>query len=80
MCASRGTASRSSCRATHPDFVRRLFENEIPEIEDRTIEIKAIAREAGYRTKIAVCSIDLKVDCVGACVGVRGCAHQEHRR
>jgi transcription termination/antitermination protein NusA len=57
---------------THPDFVRRLFENEIPEINDRTIEIKAVAREAGYRTKIAVSSIDLKVDCVGACVGVRG--------
>jgi N utilization substance protein A len=57
---------------THPDFVRRLFENEIPEIADRTIEIKALAREAGYRCKIAVSSIDLKVDCVGACVGVRG--------
>lgn len=57
---------------THPDFVRRLFENEIPEIQDRTIEIKAVAREAGYRTKIAVSSIDMKVDCVGACVGVRG--------
>src|SRR5213596_3551524 len=57
---------------THPDFVRRLFENEIPEIADRTIEIKAVAREAGYRAKIAVSSIDLKVDCVGACVGVRG--------
>src|SRR5438093_3586903 len=58
---------------THPDFVRRLFENEIPEIADRTMEIKAISREAGYRTKIAVSSIDLKVDCVGASVGVRGC-------
>ncbi|GIW83044.1 MAG: transcription termination/antitermination protein NusA [Gemmatales bacterium] len=57
---------------THAEFVRRLFENEIPEIADRTIEIKAIAREAGYRAKIAVSSIDLKVDCVGACVGVRG--------
>ncbi|HZY85661.1 MAG TPA: transcription termination factor NusA, partial [Gemmataceae bacterium] len=56
----------------HPDFVRQLFEKEIPEIADRTIEIKAIAREAGYRTKVAVSSIDLKVDCVGACVGVRG--------
>src|SRR5262249_17770758 len=56
----------------HPDFLRRLFENEIPEIADRTIEIKAVAREAGYRTKVAVSSIDLKVDCVGACVGVRG--------
>jgi N utilization substance protein A len=57
---------------THPDFVRRLFENEIPEISERTIEIKALSREAGYRAKIAVSSIDLKVDSVGACVGVRG--------
>jgi N utilization substance protein A len=57
---------------THPDFVRRLFENEIPEIKERTIEIKSIAREAGYRAKIAVSSVDMKVDCVGACVGVRG--------
>src|SRR5947209_16031637 len=57
---------------THPDFVRRLFENEIPEIHDRTIEIRAVAREAGYRSKVAVSSIDMKVDCVGACVGVRG--------
>lgn len=57
---------------THPDFVRQLFLKEIPEIADRTIEIKAIAREAGYRTKVAVSSIDMKVDCVGACVGVRG--------
>jgi N utilization substance protein A len=57
---------------THPDFVRRLFENEIPEIHDHTIEIRAVAREAGYRTKVAVSSIDMKVDCVGACVGVRG--------
>jgi N utilization substance protein A len=57
---------------THPDFVRRLFEDEIPEISDHTIEIKAVAREAGYRSKVAVSSIDSKVDCVGACVGVRG--------
>jgi N utilization substance protein A len=57
---------------THPDFVRRLFESEIPEIEDQTISIKAVAREAGHRTKVAVSSIDMKVDCVGACVGVRG--------
>jgi N utilization substance protein A len=56
----------------HPDFVRALFEEEIPEIEDRTIDIRAVAREAGYRSKVAVSSIDLKVDCVGACVGVRG--------
>ncbi|HBI45908.1 MAG TPA: transcription termination factor NusA, partial [Planctomycetales bacterium] len=57
---------------THPDLIRRMFENEIPEINDRTIEIKAVARESGYRTKVAVSSVDMKVDCVGACVGVRG--------
>ncbi len=57
---------------TSPDFVRRLFEREIPEIEDRTIKIERVAREAGYRTKVAVSSIDSRVDCVGACVGVRG--------
>lgn len=56
----------------HPDFVRCLFEEEIPEIKERVIEIKAVAREAGHRTKIAVSSIDTKVDCVGACVGIRG--------
>ena len=56
----------------HPDFVRGLFEQEIPEIQDRTIEIKTVSREAGYRSKVAVSSIDMKVDCVGACVGVRG--------
>lgn len=53
-------------------FVQRLFEREIPEIEDRTIKIVRVAREAGYRTKVAVSSIDTRVDCVGACVGVRG--------
>ena len=56
----------------HPDFVRALFEEEIPEIEERIIDIRAVAREAGYRSKVAVTSIDLKVDAVGACVGVRG--------
>ncbi|MGL5096784.1 MAG: transcription termination/antitermination protein NusA, partial [Planctomycetia bacterium] len=56
----------------HPDFVRRLFEQEIPEIAERIIEIRAIAREAGFRSKVAVTSIDSKVDCVGACVGDRG--------
>jgi len=56
----------------HPDFVRALFEEEIPEIDERIIDIRAVAREAGYRSKVAVSSIDLKVDCVGACVGVRG--------
>ena len=57
---------------SHPNFVRRLFEIEVSEIADRTVEIKAIAREAGYRTKIAVHSADDKVDPVGACVGMRG--------
>lgn len=57
---------------SHPDFVRKLFELEVPEISEKVIEIKAIAREAGYRTKIAVLSQDPHVDCVGACVGVRG--------
>lgn len=57
---------------THPDFVRRLFELEVPEIAENIIEIRTMAREAGYRTKIAVISLDEKVDAVGACVGVRG--------
>lgn len=57
---------------SHPDFIARLFELEVPEVAERIIEIKALAREAGYRTKVAVSSIDSKVDAVGACVGVRG--------
>ena len=57
---------------TNPDIVRRLFELEVPEIADKTIEIKGISREPGYRTKIAVTTYDTNVDCVGACVGVRG--------
>jgi transcription termination/antitermination protein NusA len=57
---------------SHPDFIKRLFEVEVPEVAERIIEIKAMAREAGYRTKIAVASVDSKVDAVGACVGVRG--------
>jgi len=57
---------------THPDFIRRLFELEVPEINEKIIEIRAMAREAGYRTKVAVISFDEKVDPVGACVGVRG--------
>ena len=57
---------------SHPDFIRRLFEQEVPEVNERVIEIKAMAREAGFRTKLAVSSIDSKVDAVGACVGVRG--------
>ncbi len=57
---------------SHPDFIVRLFELEVPEVAERVIEIRALAREAGYRTKVAVSSIDTKVDAVGACVGVRG--------
>ena len=57
---------------TRPRFVQRLFEQEIPEISDGVIEIKAISREPGQRSKVAVSSIDTKVDSVGACVGVRG--------
>jgi N utilization substance protein A len=57
---------------SHPDFVRRLFELEVAEIGDKTVEIKGIAREAGFRSKIAVVSRDSKVDPVGACVGMRG--------
>ena len=57
---------------SHPEMIRRLFEREVPEVGERTIEIKALAREAGHRTKLAVSSIDSKVDAVGACVGVRG--------
>ena len=57
---------------SHPNFVKRLFESEVSEIADRTVEIRSIAREAGYRTKIAVHSADSKVDPVGACVGLRG--------
>jgi N utilization substance protein A len=57
---------------SHPDFVKKLFALEVSEIADKTVEIKAIAREAGYRTKIAVVSHDKKVDPVGACVGMRG--------
>ena len=57
---------------SHPNFVRRLFELEVSEIADGTGEIRGIAREAGYRTKIAVFSENAKVDPVGACVGMRG--------
>ena len=57
---------------SHPNFVRRLFEVEVSEISDHTVEIRGIAREAGYRTKIAVFSANEKVDPVGACVGMRG--------
>ena len=57
---------------THPGLVKRLFELEIPEIYDGTVEVKSIAREAGSRTKLAVWSADPDVDPIGACVGPRG--------
>jgi N utilization substance protein A len=57
---------------TRPQLVQRLFEQEIPEIADGVISINAIAREPGHRSKVAVSSTDQRVDCVGACVGVRG--------
>ena len=57
---------------TRPQFVQRLFEQEIPEISDGVIMVNAIAREPGHRSKVAVSSSDQRVDCVGACVGVRG--------
>jgi transcription termination/antitermination protein NusA len=57
---------------THPDFLRRLFESEVPEIADKIVEIKAVAREAGSRSKISVFSTDPRVDAVGSCVGLKG--------
>jgi N utilization substance protein A len=57
---------------SHPDFVEQLFAQEVPEISDGTIVIERMVRDAGYRTKLAVRSMDAKVDPVGACVGVRG--------
>lgn len=57
---------------THPELVKRLFESEVAEVKDGTVEIKSIAREAGSRTKIAVNSNDPNVDPVGACVGMNG--------
>ena len=63
---------RVSVSRTHPDLVKRLFESEVAEVRDGTVEIKAITREAGSRTKIAVKSNDANVDPVGACVGLNG--------
>jgi len=57
---------------THPGLVKRLFELEVPEIQSGVVQIKSIAREAGFRTKVAVYSTDPQVDAVGACVGQRG--------
>lgn len=57
---------------TRPELVKRMFETEVPEIYDGTVEIKAVSREAGSRTKLAVMSHDPNVDAVGACIGARG--------
>ncbi len=59
-------------RAAHPEFVKQLLIQEVPEVNDGTIIIDKIVREAGYRTKLTVRSTDPKVDPVGACVGMRG--------
>lgn len=63
---------RKMISRTHPGLVKRLFETEVPEIFDGTIEIKAISRQAGSRTKIAVWSENSEIDAVGACIGPRG--------
>jgi N utilization substance protein A len=57
---------------THPEFLRRLFEAEVPEVAEKIIEIKGIAREPGSRAKVSVLSTDDKIDAVGACVGIKG--------
>lgn len=63
---------RAIISRTHPDLVKRMFETEVPEIYDGTVEIKAVSREAGSRTKLAVFSHNADVDAVGACIGARG--------
>jgi N utilization substance protein A len=61
---------------SHPEFMRRLFEQEVPEINEGTIEVKGLAREAGDRAKIAVSSSDPNLDATGACIGIKGCRVQ----
>ncbi|MCK4402145.1 transcription termination factor NusA, partial [bacterium] len=70
--ADSGSKVKIIVSRTHPEFVRQLLELEVPEIAQNIIEIKAIAREPGDRTKIAVYSNKENVDCVGACVGIKG--------
>lgn len=67
-----GTRVKVILSRTKPQLVQRLFEQEIPEIAENVIEVNAISREPGYRSKVAVSSADQRVDCVGACVGLRG--------
>ena len=63
---------RALVSRTHPGLVKRLFEMEVPEIFNGVVEIKAVSREAGSRTKLAVLAHDENVDAVGACIGPRG--------
>jgi N utilization substance protein A len=63
---------RAIISRSHPDFVKRLFETEVPEIFDGVVEIKSVSREAGSRTKMAVYSTDPTVDAVGSCIGAKG--------
>ena len=74
VCEVRKQGSREKVvlSRTCPQLVQRLFEQEIPEIAEGVITIDAMAREPGYRSKVAVSSTDQRIDCVGACVGVRG--------
>lgn len=65
---------------SHPGLIKRLFEMHTPEIKDGTVEIKAVSREAGSRTKIAVWSKDENVDAVGACIGPKGSRVPANRR
>jgi len=67
-----GTRIKVILSRVHPELVRRLFEVEIPEVAERVIVVRSLAREAGYRSKVAVSCSDNSVDAVGACVGVRG--------
>jgi len=67
-----GKGPRIMISRSHPGFVRRLFETEVPEIENGTVEVKEVSREAGSRTKIAVWSENESVDAVGACIGPHG--------
>ena len=59
--------------ASHTEVVRELFAREVPEVSSGVVEIKAIAREVGYMSKVAVISVDGQTDAIAACVGVRGC-------
>ena len=68
----KGNSPKVLISRTHPEFVKRMFETEVPEIYDGTVEIKSVSREAGSRTKIAVYSKDKHVDAVGSCIGTKG--------